>query len=548
MKKNLFFFLIYSYIAFIMVTFALEKQIIASTVSNENSNENIETITCPPNTIKKDTLIIGTDATFPPFSSKVGNHFTGYEIELGNLIGKQLKCHVDWVNASFDGIFPALLSNKFDMVISSVTITDERKQSMIFSTPYMNAGQAIAIRKDQKIISSIDDLKNLKVGVGLNTTGQYVLEPFKSITIVKFPSVDLALSDLNNKRLDAAVGDKPVFQYMINQGFPNLKLSGKIINQEEWGIVFSPEKTQLRNIINKVINIFEKNGTLKNLEAMHLDSKTSKEDASNISQNTSNKNGAVDVTADGTINEVDNAPTHNNTDSIKKANKISVFNTDRFFESIPILLSGAKWTLFLSIISFIAAIPLGLLIAILRLSKFKLISFLAICYIEILRGTPLLVQIFFLYFVLPVFGINLSETVTAIAALGINASAYISETFRSGILSIDKGQSEAGMALGFTNFQITRYILVPQAIQKVIPPLTNECIALIKDSSLVSVMGMTELTRTGQELASRYADPVTIWPGVALVYFLLTLPLTRLSIYLEKRLQNLDTNLDKARK
>ena len=126
--------------------------------------------------------------------------------------------------------------------------------------------------------------------------------------------------------------------------------------------------------------------------------------------------------------------------------------------------------------------------------------------------------------------------ITAVLALSINASAYISEIFRAGLESLEAGQGEAAEALGLTRGQALRHVLVPQAVRRVVPPLTNECIALIKESSLVSIMGMTELTRTGQELSSRFADPLTIWPGVALTYFLMTFPLTRLSMHLERRL------------
>ena len=159
----------------------------------------------------------------------------------------------------------------------------------------------------------------------------------------------------------------------------------------------------------------------------------------------------------------------------------------------------------------------------------------AAIYVEVVRGTPLLVQILFIYFVLPAFGVNLPAFTSGVIALTLNSAAYISEIFRAGILSIDAGQMEAARALGMTYSQAMRRIILPQTFRRVVPPMTNEGIALLKDSSLVSVIGLTELARTGQELASRYAAPLTIWPIVAVLYLALTFPLTRISDYLERR-------------
>lgn len=449
-------------------------------------------------------LIIGTDATFPPFTSKVGEQYVGLEIELGEQLAAALGCQVQWVNSSFDGIFPALLSGKYDFVIASVTITEERKKSLLFSEPYVDAGQAIATRRADPAITTLEGLYKRKVGVGLNTTGQFLLEPHTEIQLVKFPSVDLALSDLANGRLDAAVGDGPVFKYMIHQNFSALRLHPTALNQEQWGMVFRPGTEPLLQQVNEKIRAFKADGSLKKLEAKYL-------------------GGEVESPAEA--GEVTAAPEQG-----------PRFRLDRLLEALPLMFTAARWTLFLALGAFVLGVPLGLLVALMRLSPLAFLRAPAAAYVELLRGTPLLVQIFFIYFVLPGVGIRLNDTTTAILALSVNASAYISEIFRAGLLSLDHGQREAAEALGLTRSQSLRYVLVPQAFRRVVPPLTNECIALIKDSSLVSVMGMTELTRTGQELASRYADPLTFWPGIALTYFLLTFPLTRLSAWLELRL------------
>ncbi|MCC7263739.1 MAG: amino acid ABC transporter permease, partial [Candidatus Latescibacteria bacterium] len=173
-------------------------------------------------------------------------------------------------------------------------------------------------------------------------------------------------------------------------------------------------------------------------------------------------------------------------------------------------------------------------VALLRLGPLRPVAWAAAAYVEVLRGTPLLVQIFFAYFVLPAAGVTLSAWAAGVAALGINASAYIAEICRAGVLSIDRGQTEAARSLGLGAGQALRFVVLPQALRRMVPPLTNEAVAMLKDSSLVSVMGLTELTRAGQELAGRYADPLAVWPMVALYYFCATFALTRLAAWLEQ--------------
>ena len=185
--------------------------------------------------------------------------------------------------------------------------------------------------------------------------------------------------------------------------------------------------------------------------------------------------------------------------------------------------------------SLLLGLPCGLALALARVQGSPLVAVPAAAYVEVMRGTPLLVQILFVYFVLPTVGVSLSAQTSGILALTLNASAYISEVIRAGIVSIDAGQMEAARTLGMTYWQAMRRIILPQTFRRVVPPLTNEGIALLKDSSLVSVIGLTELARTGQELASRYAAPLTIWPLVALLYLALTFPLTRVAEHLERR-------------
>ena len=212
-------------------------------------------------------------------------------------------------------------------------------------------------------------------------------------------------------------------------------------------------------------------------------------------------------------------------------------NVDLMVNSLPLLITGAGITIQITAISVGLGLIIGMFVGIARISNVRVLRWLAAIYIDFLRGTPLLVQIFLIYFALPVLlGQRVDPFIAAITACGINSGAYIAEIFRAGIQAIDEGQMEAGRSLGMTWVQTMRYIIVPQAFKNIVPPLGNEFIALLKDSSLVSVIGFEELTRRGQLIIARTYGSLEIWISVALIYLVMTLTISRLVAYLEKRL------------
>jgi His/Glu/Gln/Arg/opine family amino acid ABC transporter permease subunit len=205
-------------------------------------------------------------------------------------------------------------------------------------------------------------------------------------------------------------------------------------------------------------------------------------------------------------------------------------------EVLPFLLKGALLTIFFSASSEIIGIIIGLITAVIRVTKIKVLSQLAVVYVDLFRGTPLLMQIIFIYYALPYIGINLPAIVAGIVALSLNSGAYVSEIFRAGIESIDKGQTEAARSLGMSYMQSLRYVVVPQTIKRVLPPLTNEFVALIKDSSLLSVIAIAELMRTAKEMMTWKLNPSSL-TAAAIIYLIITIPLTRLVSQMEKKLK-----------
>lgn len=204
--------------------------------------------------------------------------------------------------------------------------------------------------------------------------------------------------------------------------------------------------------------------------------------------------------------------------------------------ALPQLLAGMAVSLKITLSALVIGFTLGTLLGILQVSKNKLIRALVTLYVTIIRGTPMLIQIVFLYYVLSVTGIAFSPFISAVLAIGLNSSAYISQIMKSGILSIPRGQLEAAKTLGIRRRDLFRFIILPQAIRIVLPALGNESITLIKDSSLASLIGVVELYKQGQQVISYTYDSLSVYFIVGLLYLTMTTTISYLISILEKRL------------
>ena len=215
-----------------------------------------------------------------------------------------------------------------------------------------------------------------------------------------------------------------------------------------------------------------------------------------------------------------------------------------YLQGVLIAVKGAPVTLLISFVAVIAGLILGLLVALAKRSNIKILKGIATVYVDVLRGTPLLVQVLILAYGVP-------QVITAITgaqfnwgnfiwvgfiACGINSSAYMAEIIRSGLQAIDKGQTEAARSLGLNSFQTMRYIIVPQAFKIIVPAMGNEFITLIKETSILSVVGIRDITRMGTLWASQSFMSFQAYIGVAIVYLVMTLTLSRLVSYLERRM------------
>lgn len=194
-------------------------------------------------------------------------------------------------------------------------------------------------------------------------------------------------------------------------------------------------------------------------------------------------------------------------------------------------------TLKITVVSFLLAVLIAFIVGGLRAEcKNKLVNSILIIYIEIFRGTPLLIQLFFIYYGLPAIGISMDSFTAAIIGLSLNSGAYMSEVIRGGVSSIDAGQREAGYSLGFSKIQTLIYIIYPQAVRIIIPSIMNSFSGLLKESSLVSILAITELTRMGQLIYTRTYRAFEIYLVLGILYFIMTFIVSMISKNIEKRI------------
>ncbi|MBN3526506.1 amino acid ABC transporter permease [Paenibacillus apiarius] len=208
-------------------------------------------------------------------------------------------------------------------------------------------------------------------------------------------------------------------------------------------------------------------------------------------------------------------------------------------QNLQFLLTGAYYTLLITIVSMFFGLLIGMIVAIARLKGNWFVRNLAKGYVSIVRGTPILVQIFIIYYGLPDFGITLGPLTAAFISLSVNISAYLSETFRGAILSVSNGQTEAALSLGLTPWQTMRRVVLPQAARVAIPPLGNTFIGMLKETSLVSVVTVTELLRSAQLLIAQYYIAMPFYVAIALMYWIM-------SVFFSSILNRIETRLSKA--
>ncbi|HDG9531260.1 TPA: ABC transporter permease subunit [Staphylococcus aureus] len=443
-------------------------------------------------------LRVGLSADYAPmeFEHTVNGktEYAGVDIDLAKKIAKDNNLKLKIVNMSFDSLLGALKTGKIDIIISGMTSTPERKKQVDFSDSYMMTKNIMLVKKDKvNEYKDIKDFNNKKVGAQKGTEQEKIaqteIENASITSLSRLPDVILALK---SGKVEGAVVEKPVAEAYLKQN-PKLGISNVKFNEEEKDTVIAVPKDspKLLSQINKTIKEVKDKGLIDKY--------------------------------------MTNAANAMNDDS----GFISKYGS--FF------LKGIKITILISLIGVALGSILGAFVALMKLSKIKIISWIASIYIEILRGTPMLVQVFIVFFgITAALGLDISALVCGTIALVINSSAYIAEIIRAGINAVDKGQMEAARSLGLNYRQTMKRVIMPQAIKNILPALGNEFVTLIKESSIVSTIGVGEIMFNAQVVQGISFDPFTPLLVAAALYFVLTFVLTRIMNMIEGRLNASD--------
>lgn len=455
-------------------------------------------------------LIWGSDAeggapyVFP--DPEKPSRLIGFEVELAEAIAKELGVQARQFQSAWDSLIPGLERGDFDVALNGIEITPQREARVLFSFPYYIYMQQLVVRKGDQRILNIRDLPGKKVGTLSGAVAQELLSRIPGVEIKIYAGQAEPYEDLALGRLDAVLLDSPIASYYALPN-PKLQFAGPPLGEGFYGMAIRKNDRELKEAIDGIMVKLFHSGELKRIyEKWGLWNEMQEKLASHLKEG-----GGAAV-----LQESKAAPLY------------------RFF---PMLLRGAGITILLSVASMALAITLGLGLSLLRLYGTWPLQKISIAYIELYRGTPLLIQLYILYYGLPNIGITLSPLSAAIIGLGMNYAAYEAEIYRAGMEAVPKGQMEAALSLGMSRYLSLKRIVLPQALKIALPGITNDFIALFKDSSLVSVIAMVELTKTYSILAASTLRFFEFGLIVAFLYLGMSYPLSLLARRLERMLK-----------
>ncbi len=430
----------------------------------------------------------------------------GFEYELAESLAARLGVKARMVQNQWDQLIPALERGNFDLILNGLELTSENQQRILMSRPYFVYAQQIVVRKDTEGLVRMEDLKGNPTGVLSSSVAQRLLEQMGGVDLRIYPGNVESFRDLKALRIAAVLVDLPIALHYAKPD-PALKFSGAPFAPGYYGIGLRKQDAALLGALNQALEEFARDRTLERIYRKYGIWDERQERL---------KDYKPELVAD---NE-------------------SVSTLRQWSKYLPLLLRGAVTTVELSVLAMALAVVAGLFVVLMRLYGIAPLRWLAKAYVEVFRGTPLLIQLYLIYYGLPEIGIRLNAFFAAILGLGLNYAANEAENYRAGIQSIPPGQTEAAQALGMSRRQTLRHVVLPQALRMVIPPVTNDFIAMFKDSSIVSVITMVELTKVYGMLAMSTYDYIGLGLMTAGIYFALSYPASIVANRLERRLRH----------
>lgn len=449
-------------------------------------------------------LKVSTNAEFEPFEYREGNQIIGIDIEIAKYIAESLGVTLKINDVSFDALTIEINNQRCDLAIAAMSYSEDKSHGTDFSEPYYTAKQSILVL-DSSSIKSGQDLHGRKIGVQIGTSGDlYCTQNYPTSFITRYNQISDASIDLKNGQLDAVVVDDLPAQHLLSLLGNKGKILEEPLFEESYRIALPKGSSELLEFINSTIEKLKTTGEIKKITDKYINA-TNNNDSSLISQ---------------------------------------IYRNLIYKERYKIIFQGAITTLQITFFALILGLIIGLGISLVKSTRkntfiSKLLKFLANVYLNVIRGTPVTVQLFVIYYII-FSSTSLSKITVATIAFGINSGAYVSEIIRSGILSVDSGQYEAGRCLGLSHKTTMTKIILPQAVKNTLPTLINEFIQLIKETSIAGFIGVTDLSRAGDIIRTNTYEPIVPLFSVALIYLVLVMISAQLLSLIERKLRSYD--------
>lgn len=443
---------------------------------------------------------------------------TGFEYEIITAVAREMNRKPVFVQNDWDGLIPGLGRDLYDCVICGIEITPDKAGEVLFSNPYYVTFEQLVVRKGTPPINSLDQLKGKAIGTLNQTAALSMLEKTPGVEAKTYDEEVNAYQDVAIGRIFGVLLDYPIAKYYAAPN-PNLQFTGPPFGQITYGIAIKKGNTALQQEINAALAKVIASGEMRDI-------------LSRWGLWTPTVAGALGQPEDPSVPDTEYkafVASHSEQPTLST-------RLQRYFSFWPKLLKASILTLEVSILGMLLAVSLGFTLAVMRVFGPWPLRILATLYIEIIRGTPLLIQLLIIFYGLPSIDIKLTPLVAGILGLGMNYAAYEAENYRAGLLAIPRGQMEAARALGMTHRQGLFHVVIPQSFRLVLPPVTNDFISLLKDSSLVSMVTLLDLTGAYQQIASQTFDYFGTGLLVAAIYLLIGLPFVRLARYTEEKL------------
>ena len=456
----------------------------------------------------KSKYVIASDSSFAPFVfQNSSNQYTGIDMELIKAIAKDQGFEIEITNPGFDAAVNAVQAGQADGMIAGMSVTEARKTTFDFSDSYYTANTILGV-KESSTISSYEDLNGKTVGVKNGTASQTFLTENQSkygYTIKTFSDASPMYDSLNAGSIDAVMDDEPVIKYSISQG---QKLKTPIAGSPIGETAFAVKKgnnPELIEMFNNGLANLKASGEFQKILDTYLAKETTEATTSTIDE----------TTIWGLLQN-----------------------------NYKQLLSGLGITLALALISFAIAIVIGVIFGMFSVSPYKSLRLLAEIFVDVIRGIPLMILAAFIFWGIPNFIESITgqqspinDFVAGTIALSLNAAAYIAEIVRGGIQAVPVGQMEASRSLGISYGKTMRKIILPQATKLMLPNFVNQFVIALKDTTIVSAIGLVELFQTGKIIIARNYQSFKMYAILAIFYLVIITLLTRLAKRLEKRIR-----------